>query len=128
MLVAAAHLIASAKTAADDSAVFDTLSIVVGTILVSLLGWIAKKLVSGASDMHRVLVVLVGEKPDKFNQNPDKGMIETVADHTKQLESQDKKLDALMKASRANLTEGAASGPESRAAVRQIDETRRSES
>lgn len=118
-------LIASANHEANDSGIFDTLFAVFGVSVLSAAGWVAKKVVTGVNDMHKVLVIMVGEKPDKFDQEPKKGMIETVADHSKQLNDQGSMLTTLMKASRANLVEGQNTGPETREAVRQIDEETR---
>lgn len=108
--IAAIHQASSAST----QAVVETLAIVVSTIIVSLAGWGTKKLVAGAKDMHRVLIILVGEKPDRFDQNPKKGIIETVDNHSAILE-------ALVNASKASITDNQqVQGPASREAVRQL--------
>jgi hypothetical protein len=97
------------------TAIVDTLSIVIGSLIIALVTWGAKGLKNGVKDMHEVKVILVGRDPSKFEPFPPEGMIKTVADHGNMLK-------VLMKASRASLTDNEnVTGRASEEAVRQID-------
>lgn len=110
-MIALVHQASSA-----DTAVFETLAIVVSTIIISGGGYLFKKAMNGLKDMHEVKVILVGKDPTDFEPTPPEGMIKTVQQHGKWLE-------ILMKAAKANLTDNqSVQGPASREAVRQIDQ------